>query len=244
MFRGIYTGASGMLVELARVNTISNNLANSDTVGYKRSQTVVKEFPEVLLYKIRGREIPLPLGFTSTGTYVDEVVTLNTPGNYVPSSNPLDIAIKNGFLVVNTPLGERFTKNGQLVISNDGYLVTSDGYMVLGTQGPIRIQQGGNIVFGTKGEVIIDGQLLDTLRVVTPQGGDVIEKIGENLVNFVPQPVQPEIEQYALELSNVNAVREMVELISAYRAYEANQRIVQAEDGITDRLISDLGRFA
>lgn len=244
MFRGIYTGASGMLVELARVNTVSNNLANSDTVGYKRSQAVVREFPEVLLYKFRGSEIPLPLGFTSTGAYVDEVVTLNTSGNYVPSSNPLDIAIKNGFLVVNTPLGERFTKNGQLAINSDGYLVTSDGYVVLGSRGPIRIQQGGVIVFGSTGEVIVDGQLLDNLRVVIPQGGDVIEKIGENLVNFVPQPIQPEIEQYALELSNVNVVREMVELISAYRAYEANQRIVQAEDSITDRLISDLGRFA
>jgi flagellar basal-body rod protein FlgG len=72
----------------------------------------------------------------------------------------------------------------------------------------------------------------------------VIEKIGENLVNFIPQPVQPEIEQYALETSNVNTVREMVELISAYRAYESNQKLVQAEDSITERLISDLGRFA
>lgn len=244
MFRGIYTGASGMLVELARVNTISNNLANSDTVGYKRSQTVIRGFPEALLYRLRNRESPLPLGPISTGAYVNEVVTLNIPGNYISSSNPLDIAIKNGFLVVNTPIGERFTKNGQLAINSDGYLVTSDGYMVLGTRGPIRIQQGGNVVFSNVGEVIVDGQVIDTLRIVTPQGGDAIEKIGENLVNFVPQPVQPEIEQYALELSNVNTIREMVELISAYRAYEANQKVVQAEDGITDRLISDLGRFA
>jgi flagellar basal-body rod protein FlgG len=92
--------------------------------------------------------------------------------------------------------------------------------------------------------VIVNGENIDTLRVVTPQGGDVIEKIGENLVNFIPQPVQPEIEQYALETSNVNTVREMVELISAYRAYESNQKLVQAEDSITERLISDLGRFA
>ncbi|MBC7319934.1 flagellar hook-basal body protein [bacterium] len=244
MFRGIYTGASGMLAELARVNTISNNLANSVTVGYKRSQTVNRSFPEVLLYKLYNRQNPLPLGFTGTGAYIDEVVTLNIPGNYVPSENPLDIAIKNGYLVVDTPLGERFTKNGQLVINSDGYLSTVDGYTVLGTRGPIRIQQGGSIVFSSAGEVIVDGQVIDTLRVVTPQGGDAIEKIGENLVNFTPQPVQPEIEQYALELSNVNVVREMVELISAYRAYEANQKVVQAEDGITDRLISDLGRFA
>jgi len=141
-------------------------------------------------------------------------------------------------------MGERFTKNGQLVINNDGYLSTTDGYVVLGERGPIRIPQGGVVVFTRREEVIVNGENIDTLRVVTPQGGDVIEKIGENLVNFIPQPVQPEIEQYALETSNVNTVREMVELISAYRAYESNQKLVQAEDSITERLISDLGRFA
>jgi flagellar basal-body rod protein FlgG len=244
MFRGIYTGASGMLAELVRVNTVSNNLANSATVGYKRSQTVTRNFPEVFLFKLYGSDRPLPLGTTGTGTYVDGVVTLNTPGNYIPSNNPLDIAIRNGFLVVNTPMGERFTKNGQLVINNDGYLSTTDGYVVLGERGPIRIPQGGVVVFTRREEVIVNGENIDTLRVVTPQGGDVIEKIGENLVNFIPQPVQPEIEQYALETSNVNTVREMVELISAYRAYESNQKLVQAEDSITERLISDLGRFA
>lgn len=244
MFRGIYTGTSGMLAELVRVNTISNNLANSVTVGYKRSQTVIRNFPEVFLYKFQSYKEPLPLGSTGTGAYVDGVLTLNSPGNYIPSENPLDIAVKNGFLVVNTPIGERFTKNGQLTINSEGYLSTSDGYLVLGENGPIRIPQGRSVVFSNRGEVIVDGEVVDTLRVVIPQGGDVIEKVGENLVNFNPQPVQADVEQYALESSNVNTVREMVELISAYRAYESNQKIVQAEDSITERLISDLGRFA
>lgn len=244
MFRGIYTGTSGMLAELARVNTISNNLANSATVGYKRSQTVIRNFPEVFLYKFQNYKEPLPLGVVGTGAYVDGVLALNSPGDYIPSENPLDIAAKNGFLVVNTSMGERFTKNGQLTINSQGYLSTSDGYLVLGEKGPIRIPQGRSIIFSNRGEVIVDGEIIDTLRVVIPQGGDVIEKIGENLVNFNPQPVQPDIEQYALEASNVNTVREMVELISAYRAYESNQKIVQAEDSITERLISDLGRFA
>ncbi|MGC8971086.1 MAG: flagellar hook-basal body protein [bacterium] len=244
MFRGIYTGTSGMLAELVRVNVISNNLANSATVGYKRSQTVIRSFPEVFLYKFQNYREPLPLGVIGTGAYVDRVSTLNSPGNYVPSENPLDIAIKNGFLVVNTPVGERFTKNGQLTINSEGYLSTSDGYLVLGENGPIRIPQGRSIVFSSRGEVIVDGEVIDILRVVIPQGGDLIEKVGENLVDFNPQPVQPDLEQYALESSNVNTVREMVELISAYRAYESNQKIVQAEDSITERLISDLGRFA
>ncbi|MGB9682777.1 MAG: flagellar basal body rod C-terminal domain-containing protein [bacterium] len=93
-----------------------------------------------------------------------------------------------------------------------------------------------------RGEVILNNHTLDTLRVVNPQQG-VIEKIGNNLLNFNPTSIQPYIEPFALENSNVNTVREMVELISAYRAYESNQKVIQAEDGITDRLISDLGRF-
>lgn len=244
MFRGIYTGASGMLSELVRVDTISNNLANSATVGYKRSRTVVRSFPEVFVHRLYSQREPAPLGFIGTGSYVDEVATINTPGSFIPSTNPLDIAVRNGFLVITTPFGERYTKNGQLIINSDGYLSTSDGYLVLGERGPIQVGEGRNIEITNRGEVIIDGQLVDALRVVIPQGGDRIEKLGANLVNFNPQQVEPEIERYAVENSNVNVVREMVELISAYRAYESSQRLVQAEDSITERLISDLGRFA
>jgi len=244
MFRGIYTGASGMLSELVRVDTISNNLSNSATIGYKRDQTVVRSFPEVFVYEFYNYREPVPLGFMGTGAYVDDVFTLNTSGSSIPSSNLLDIAIKNGFLVVMTPMGERYTKNGQLMINEEGYLSTVDGYLVLGERGSVQVQQGGEIVITAGGEILIDGKFIDNLRVVIPQGGERIEKIGNNLVNFNPQPVQPEVEQYALENSNVNVVREMVELISAYRAYESNQKLIQAEDGITERLISDLGRFA
>lgn len=244
MFRGIYTGASGMLSELVRVDVISNNLANSATIGYKKDQVVVRSFPEVFIYNLYRDRTPVPLGLLGTGSYVNGIVTSVSPGSFIPSSNPLDVAVKNGFLVVRTAMGERYTKNGQLVINTDGYLSTVDGYLVLGEKGPIRVEQGKSIDITTRGEVLVDGNFVDTLRIVVPTGGDGIEKVGNNLLNFNPQPTQPEVEQYALENSNVNVVREMVELISAYRAYESNQRLIVAEDSITERLISDLGRFA
>lgn len=244
MFRGIYTGASGMLSELVRVDVISNNLANSATTGYKREQVVVRSFPEVFVYNLYRDREPIPLGLLGTGAYVDDIVTSVSPGSFVPSSNPFDIAVKNGFLVIETAMGERYTKNGQLIVNSDGYLSTVDGYLVLGERGTIQVGQGRRVDITTRGEVLVDGNFVDNLRVVVPTGGDGIEKVGSNLLNFNPQPVQPEIEQYALENSNVNVVREMVELISAYRAYESNQKLIQAEDSITERLISDLGRFA
>lgn len=230
-----------MLAELARVDVVSNNLTNSSTVGYKRDQTVFRSYPEVFVYELKKFQEPRPVGNLGTGVFLDQIATPDISGSFIPSSRALDIAVRNGYLVIETPNGERYTKNGQLLINSDGYLVTSDGYRVLGINGPIRIAQGEPII-SQRGEVILDNRVLDTLRVVTPQQG-AIQKIGNNLLNFNSTPVQPYIEAYALESSNVNTVREMVELISAYRAYESNQKVIQAEDSITDRLISDLGRF-
>ncbi|MGC8718140.1 MAG: flagellar hook-basal body protein [bacterium] len=241
MFRGLYTGASGMLGELVRVDVISNNLANSSTVGYKRDQAVFRSYPEVFVFELKRLQDPHPVGSLGTGVFLDQVVTPDISGPFIPSDRALDIAVKNGYLVVETPQGERYTKNGRLLVNNNGYLVTSDGYRVLGERGPIFIGQGEPMI-NQRGEVILNNHTLDTLRVVNPQQG-VIEKIGNNLLNFNPTSIQPYIEPFALENSNVNTVREMVELISAYRAYESNQKVIQAEDGITDRLISDLGRF-
>lgn len=242
MFRGLYTGASGMLGELARVDVISNNLANSGTVGYKRDQTVFKSYPEVFVYELKKFQEPRPVGNLGTGVFLDQIATPDISGSFIPSSRALDIAIRNGYLVIETSQGERYTKNGELIVNNDGYLVTSDGYRVLGEKGPILVNQGEPII-SQRGEVILNSHVLDTLRVVVPQQGASIQKVGNNLLVFNSMPVRPYIEPYALENSNVNTVREMVELISAYRAYESNQKVIQAEDSITDRLISDLGRF-
>jgi len=231
-----------MLAELVRVDVVSNNLANSSTVGYKRDQTVFRSYPEVFVYELKKLQEPRPVGNLGTGVFLDQIVTPEISGSFIPSERPLDIAVRNGYLVVNTPSGERYTKNGQLLINSEGYLVTSDGYRVLGTNGAIHIAQGEPII-SERGEVIIDNHILDTLRIVIPQQGTSIQKIGNNLFNLNATPVPPYIEAYALESSNVNTVREMVELISAYRAYESNQKIIQAEDSITDKLISDLGRF-
>ena len=142
MIRGLYTGASGMLSEMARTDIIANNLANVNTLGFKKDRTIFRAFPEMNIHRVDdpvqvglNRVIdPKPfIGMLGTGVMVDEVNIDFSQGAIKTTSNPLDVAIKGeGFFQVQTPEGIRFTRDGNFSLNRDGYLVTKDGHYVLG----------------------------------------------------------------------------------------------------------------
>ena len=282
MIRGLYTGASGMAAQQHKLNAISNNLANVDTHGYKRDMSVQKAFPELLLRRfnddgvmripIKGEAIgsvdtaPV-VGRLGTGVAQNEVYTVFEQGPMEETSNPFDLALGgDGFFAVQTPNGERYTRNGSFHLGPEGMLVTKDGFPVLGENGPIRIKENnfridkeGNVfqndayadqpdrLVGENENEWEETSLVDRLRIVSVRNPRYFEKQGSSFWRSTWESGEaqvlngldrPQVEQGFLEVSNVNPVTEMVEMIQVNRAYEANQRVIRAEDESTGLLLN------
>lgn len=214
-----------------------------------------------------GREksmTPVPIGGLGTGAVVDSVFTDYSQGNIRKTDNPTDLAISNntGSFNITTPEGEeevaaegslyfvvrmpdgaeRFTRNGCFKINNEGILTTSQGYEVLDTDdNPITIDSEFSI--NNQGEVIIEGEIWATLKIAHFRDSGVLQKVGDSWSSNQPynQVHNPQILQGYMEESNVNAVKEMVNLITVVRAYESLQKIVQSEDETMQVAIDQVG---
>ena len=156
MLRGIYTGASGMVAQMHRMDALSNNLANVDLTGYKQDTPVGKAFPELFIRRMNEQITTLPLGSIDrapvvgklgTGVEINEVYTVFSQGSLKETGNPFDLSLDGkGFFTVQTPDGIRYTRNGSFVISKEGLLLTKEGYPVLGDRGIIELKLNNFVV--------------------------------------------------------------------------------------------------
>ena len=263
MVRGWYTGASGMNAQQQRLDAISNNLANVDTTSYKRDITVSKNFPELLLRRMDddgvyrnpfGSADAAPvIGKIGLGVELNELFTDFEQGSFKPTGGAADFALEGkGFFSVETPRGERYTRNGNFTVGVEGYLMTKEGFPVLGEHGRINLQDTKYTV-NKNGEVWVrpinntdaNPVLLDRLKLVTFENDRFIKKEGSSLYTDTPVsgpavaaegPTRPTIAQGYIEASNVNVVNEMVQMIEVNRAYEANQKSIQSEDTMMAKL--------
>lgn len=259
MLRGVYTAASGMLVEAMKSDLVANNLANADTRGYKRQAVSVRSFPEMLIHRINdpvqvGRRAvdPRPaIGYLGTGAAVDEVGLDMSPGVYRYTGRELDVALDGpGFLAVELPAGGvAYTRDGGLNVSAEGYLVTAGGLRVLGEAGPIFV--GDQLpAFGEDGSVFVAGQQVARLQLWEFPEPRALERLGENLLAPSAGSGAPQLAAGSrilpghVEMANVNVVREMVDMINIQRAYEANQRVLRAHDETLGQLIAEVPRLA
>jgi flagellar basal-body rod protein FlgF len=203
----------------ARMAILANNLANVNTAGYKADQV---SFSEVL-----DQATGLP---TVTAGQFTEL----TAGAQEQTGNPLDVAVQgDGFFVVDTPDGRRFTRDGAFQLGSDGTLITADGHPVLGSGGPVVVDpQTKGIRIDPNGKVWADGNEVDTLQVVTFPSGSPPQKVGGSLfAGTGDTPVaEPRVSQGSLERSNVSPILEMSRMIGIARGYEAYQKLVQSLD--------------
>jgi flagellar basal-body rod protein FlgG len=287
MVRGVFTAASGMVAQQHRLDAISNNLANANTTGYKRDVSVHKAFPELLLRRtgderavqIPYRRIPVGsidpapvVGRLGTGVEQNEVFTIFEQGAVRQTSSPFDLALEGeGFFVVDTPYGERYTRNGTFTVGPESLLVTQQGFPVLGEDGnPIEVKLN-NFVVDEDGRVFANEEFIDdpdrlvqmrengwentvqigTLRLVNVEEPRYLQKEGANMWNTTRESGEafdaldenrPAVLQGFMEMANVNPVTEMTQLIEVNRAYEANQKVVHSQDQSTARLISEVMR--
>lgn len=256
MIRGLYTAASGMMLQMQRQDVVANNIANANSSGYKKDTTVNQAFPDMLISRVgetNPRRVdqamsPVPIGPLGTGAAVAEIVTDFSTGKIQMTENSADLAIgSQGFFAVLTPAGERFTRDGAFKINAQGLLVTNDGYYVLDRNNQAIAFQDDYLV-DEDGRVLDAGhQLVAQLKVVEFDDPRYLRKEG-GVMNSSGQNYRlldnPDIKQGYLELSNVNAIQEMVNLINVVRAYESCQKVIQAEDEITGIAINQVGSIS
>jgi flagellar basal-body rod protein FlgG len=250
MIRALYTSASGMQAQQANLDNISNNLANVNTTGYKKSKI---EFQDLLYQTDRaagaqqgqGAQTPgaIQIGH---GSRISSTSRIFSAGELTKSGEKLDIAINgDGFFEVQLPDGTRgYSRDGALKLDNQGRFVTSDGYQVLG--GFQAVPQGTtDIAFGQNGDVTMrnanGSQTTFSVQLVRFANPGGLESVGGNIykstdASGAATPGIPgqdglgTLQQGYLEMSNVKVVEEMVNMIVAQRAYEVNSKAVQASD--------------
>jgi flagellar basal-body rod protein FlgG len=257
----LWAAKTGLDAQQTRMAVVSNNLANVNTTGFKKSRAV---FEDLLYQNVRqvgaatSQDTQAPSGM-SLGTGVRVVATEKTytQGNLSQTGNSLDLAINGrGFFQILLPDGTlAYTRAGDFQLSSQGQLVTASGYVV---QPGISIPQGAqSISIGADGvvSVLLAGQSTPTqvgslqlADFVNPTG---LQARGENLLletaaSGTAQPGTPGqsglglLEQGAIESSNVNVVEEMVAMIETQRAYEMNTKAIQTTDQMLQYLSNNV----
>lgn len=256
MVKGLYTAYTGMIQQQKRLDTITNNLANASTNGYKREGVTSIAFKEMLGIKIKDLSVPLlneGIGYHSLGVKVGEGYTDYSQGSFKETGNTYDLALEgNGFFAISFTDKQgnesvKYSRDGQFTTDADGTLRTLEGDYVLGESGNIVIPtDASQILINTLGEVYADGEYVDTLRIVDFEDYNYLKKYGENLYDIVDGAVEKEsdalLRQGYLEMSNINVVEEMVEMITISRAYESNQKLIQTEDEMLDKSVNQIGK--
>ncbi len=232
MLRGIERLANDMKARILGQELIANNLANVNTAGFKSQRA----FKAILNESVSASNTTLRL-YTSF-----------EQGPIEQTDRPLDVAINGeGFFVIQTPYGERYTRCGAFTLSQSGILTTLSGEPVLGNGGPIPID-GQQVTIGKDGTIYVDGDEVGTLRIVRFEDPQGLLREGNRFAagKQPPIPINPEeteIIQGALERSNVNPIDEMVEMINLHRNFETAQRSIKLQDQSARQLIEQAGRI-
>jgi flagellar basal-body rod protein FlgG len=244
MDSGLYTAYSGLRATADVLEILANNLANINTTGFKSDETFQKMYNRAVAENGAG---PLEDAINNSAS-IGGTISNFEPGVLKTTGRSLDVSIEGkGFLTIQGPSGLYYTRNGSLHLNSEGGLVNSEGLPVMGENGPIQLPPGP-ISISVTGDIEVDGKGVDTLRVVDFNNRAALEKTGNSLFRsrgpepVVMDPSQRSIRQGTLEQSNVNAVKEMVQMINVMRQFEALQKtIFTMMNNINDRAINQVG---
>ena len=259
MLRGLYTAYTGMLNEQYRMDIMSNNLANADTVGFKKEGSTSQAYSEVMAVKIKDTtenpNTPKRLGNMSLGVKIGETYTDFSQGSLRDTGNTYDLALSgDGFFNIEftNKAGEtstKYTRAGSFVLTTDGYLTTKDGDYVLGQNGRIQLSTtAGNTVIDENGNIYQDNQLVAKIKITEFEDTNYLTHYGESMWDEKEGAVANDatdfkVHQGYLEMSNISVVTEMVNMISIQRQYEANQKLITTYDESLDKSVNQVGRI-
>ncbi|MDR2044769.1 MAG: flagellar hook-basal body protein [Clostridium sp.] len=258
MLKGLYTAYTGMIHEQKRLDTMTNNLANASTVGFKKEGTTSEAFEDILAYKLKDSSVGLAAiqqnGWNNPGVKIGENYTDYSQGSFRATDNVYDLALSGeGFFAVEftNKAGEtstKYTRDGSFTLTQEGYLATKDGDFVLDAQNRrIRLNANSETEIDQEGYLIQNNLRVAQIQVADFEDYDYLEKYGENYYQPAEGAVLADssatVNSGYLEMANVNTVAEMVNLIAITRAYEANQKILQAYDSGLDIAVNQLGKL-
>ncbi|MEN6317588.1 MAG: flagellar basal-body rod protein FlgF [Syntrophaceae bacterium] len=214
-----------------QLDYISNNIANVNTHGYKSMRVFYNTLD------------------TSTVTFNPEVVVDYSPGSIHRTDNKLDVAINGeGFFVIQSGIETTYTRQGNFTIDKDGNLMNSDGWFVLGKSGkPIKLPDG-TVNINENGNIAVDDIQIDTLKIVNFKNPQSLEKIDGCLFRDtgnagLTEKDNPVVRQGHIELSNVQVVKEMAEMVGVHRSVEIYQKVIQTIADQDKLATSQIGRI-
>jgi len=252
----IYLAAAGALACEKRLQIISNNLANANTVGFKMEQGYFKQFdtndPAISpVQNAAATESQADLFWNNFNVYTDY-----SSGPLKMTGNDFDLALEgDGFFCIQTPDGIHYTRKGDFTLDAEGVLVTRNGYPVLGEGGEITVKSNENpnqhaqFAVDEQGNISVDGKQVDTLRIVKIAELSRLTKAGDTLFKL-PAAGAAEVKadnfrvsQGFIEMSNVEVVKMMTEMIEVLRGYESYQKVIQAADESNSKAINEVGNL-
>ena len=223
MLRGMYTSVSAMINLQSSQTVISNNIANANTTGFKSETLISKTFDDVLIKNndkyVNGKGTTQELGTLNLGVKIDEVTTNYEQGNVF------------------------YTRDGGFNINGDGYLVTSSGAQVLNSNNQPMYVGGSSISVDSNNNVVLSSGAVHKFNIVDFDDYSSLNKVGQNLYsgegaiatnNYRVQNMQK-------ESSNVDIIESTAALMSNLRAFEANQKVVQAMDSTLSKIANEIG---
>lgn len=257
MNRSLYTSAVGMMTQMNNMQVITNNIANVDTTGYKSDTSVVQSFSEELFKRLDDpteslvSQLDSSIGGMSLGNFVTEISTNFTNGAFKETGGTYDLALEgSGFFCLEVTdnygnTSEKYTRDGSFTANANGELVTKEGNYVLGQNGVITIPNG-NVTISENGYIYSNGEFVDVIKMVDFENKETLRKTADNIyetiAESVEEPATCTILQRHLEASNVNIVTEMVKMISVSRIYEMGSKLVETQDSILGKAVSDIAR--
>lgn len=228
MYRGIYIALSGAVLKETQMESLTRNLSNSNTSGYKRERV---SFSDFIVSEERGRIMAS-----------NSKVTIDFSGGpLIRTGNPLDIAINgDGFISL---VGNRYTRRGDLKRDREGFLTTQTGLKVLGKNGPIKIPEG-KVEIDRSGNISVNGLAIDTIKIVDlPKIS--MTRIGDSAFYTEEAGIdsKAEVLQGYIEGSNVSIIDEMVKMITTLREFETYQKMIHAFDEATSKLSNEIAKM-
>jgi len=235
MSDGMYTSGAAMVARQVWQNAVSENLANTSTPGFKATRVFSDELKDIQSAEsIRDVEDK------------QHIYTDFAQGMVESTGRDLDVAIEgSGFFAVETPQGERYTRNGNFSLDPAGTLVDSSGAPVLSEAGPLTLT-GNRIVIDATGEVFVDEQSVGRLAIKNFTSTASLVREGKSHfaprpgANLEPAPASAHVRSKSLERSNVETMDEMVRMMTLMREYEASQRMVRLQSDALGRTVNEL----
>jgi len=251
MIYGLYLSASGVLTNSYRQDVIANNIANSETVGFKKDLAMLQQRPTAAQQTGKWNQTNPLLEPIGGGLLAAQEAVDSRPGDVESTGNNFDVALQGqGFLAVSSQGKMHLTRNGQMIMDRAGRLVLSNNpsqAILDNKQNPIVLNSTAPTVIALDGTISQNGKPVAKLGLFNVNDPSRLRKEGGTLMGIVDgeklEEAQPNVRSGFLERSNVDPSTELTTLMDTQRQLEANATMIHIQDETLDKLVNDVGRI-